>query len=48
MYTGHKVDILTGRAAYKNLNKSEWKNIGKWTMIASIFIFLIAIICLFL
>ncbi len=48
MYTGHKIDILTGRVAFKNLNKSEWKNIGKWTMITSISIFLIAILCLFL
>jgi hypothetical protein len=48
MYTGHKLGILTGRVAFKNLNKSEWKNIGKWTMITSILIFLIAIVCLFL
>ena len=44
MYTGHKIDLLTGRTAYQNLKKSEWINIGKWTMIASIFIFLLAII----
>ena len=44
MFKGHKIGILTGRAAYKNLSKEEWKNIGKYTMITSIFIFIIAII----
>ena len=44
MYTGHKVEILTARPAFKNLKKDEWKNIGKWTMICSLFIFIIAII----
>lgn len=44
MYTGHKVGILTYRVAFRNLSKKEWINIGKWTMIASIFIFFIAIV----
>ena len=44
MFTGHKLDILTWRAAYKNLNESDWKNIGKWTMITSIFIFALAVV----
>ena len=44
MYTGHKIEILAWKAAFKNLKKDEWKNIGKWTMINSIPIFLIAII----
>ena len=44
MYTGHKLDILTYRVAFRNLNKDEWKNIGKWTMVSSILIFIIAII----
>jgi hypothetical protein len=48
MFTGHKLEIMTYRAAFKNLNKSEWKNIGKWTMIVSIFIYIIAIVGLFL
>jgi hypothetical protein len=47
-YTGHELSIMTYRAAFRNLSKKEWKNIGKWTMIASIFIFAIAIIGLFL
>ena len=48
MYTGHEIDLLTNRAAFQNLKKSEWINIGKWTMITSIFIFLLAIIGLLL
>ena len=44
MYRGHKIDSITWRAAYKNLTKDEWKNIGKWTIIVSLFIFLIGII----
>ena len=48
MYNGHKVELLTMRAAFRNLSKNEWKNIGKWTMIASILIFIIAIVGLFL
>lgn len=44
MYTGHKLGILTYRAAFRNLNKSEWKNIGKWTMVSSIIIFVLAFI----
>ena len=47
-YTGHKLGIMTGRAAFQNLTKDEWKNIGKWTMVTSIVIFIIAIIGLFL
>ena len=43
-YTGHEIGILTARAAFKNLKKDQWKNIGKWTMVASIIIFIIAII----
>jgi uncharacterized membrane protein YczE len=47
-YTGHELGIMTYRAAFRNLSKKEWKNIGKWTMIASIVIFAIAILGLFL
>ena len=46
VFNGHKISLLEWRVAFRNLNKSEWKNIGKWTMISSIFIFLIAIIAL--
>ena len=44
MFTGHKLEIMTMRATYRNLNKSDWKNIGKWTMFASVLIFVIAIL----
>ena len=42
--SGHKLEIMTYRAAFKNLTKSEWKNIGKWTMIVSIIPFLLALL----
>ena len=48
MFTGHKLDIMTFRAAFRNLSKDEWKNIGKWTMLSSIIIYLIAILGLFI
>ena len=44
MYTGHKLEIMTIRAAFRNLTISEWKRIGKYTMIVSIFIFVVAIV----
>ena len=46
MLTGHKIGLLTYRAAFKNLTKEEWKNIGKWTAITSIFIYIIGILAL--
>lgn len=48
MFTGHKLGILDYRAAFKNLSIDQWKNIGKWTMISSSIIYLLAIIGLFL
>ena len=44
MFTGHKVGILTQRPAFKNLSIDEWKKIGKYTIIVSIFIFLIGVL----
>ena len=44
MFTGHKLGIFTMRPAFKNLSKDDWKNIGKWTMISSSVIYLIAIL----
>ena len=44
MFTGHKLEIMTYRAAFKNLTILEWKNIGKWTMISSILIYIIGIL----
>ena len=43
MFTGHKIGLLTMRPAFKNLSKEQWRNIGKWTMVTSVIIFLIAI-----
>ncbi len=48
MYKGHKVEMLAWKAAFKGLTKEGWKNVGKWTMISSIIIYIIAIIGLFL
>lgn len=44
MYSGHKLSALAWRYPFKNLTIEEWKNIGKWTMISSIIIFILAII----
>ena len=46
MYTGHKLEILTMRPAFKNLSISDWKKIGKYTMIVSIFIYFLGIIAI--
>ncbi len=43
-FTGHSIGILTERPAFKNLTKSDWKNIGKWTIVVSLFIILIGIL----
>ena len=48
MFKGHKLDIISWRAAFRNLNKDGWINIGKWTMISSILIYAIAILGLIL
>lgn len=44
MFSGHKIGLMTLRPAFKNLSKEQWKNIGKWTIIASVFIFAIAVV----
>lgn len=44
MFTGHKLTLMEWRAAYKNLDIDQWKNIGKWTMISSILIFILALL----
>ena len=46
MFTGHELKIIAWRAAFKNLNKDGWKNVGKWTMISSAFIYIFAIIAI--
>lgn len=48
MFTGHELNILTWRAAFKNLTIDKWKNIGKWTMVSSLFIAIIGVILIIL
>ena len=48
MFTGHELGIMTLRPAFKNLTINDWKRIGKYTMLTSIFIYLLAIIALVL
>jgi len=44
MFTGHKLSIFENRAAFKNLTIKEWKNIGKYVIYVSIFVYIIGII----
>ena len=44
MFTGHKLNIIAWRAAYKNLTIDGWKKIGKYTMIVSAFVLLLGVI----
>ena len=44
MYRGHALKIIAWRAAFKGLTKDGWINVGKWTMISSILIYIIAIL----
>ncbi|MBR2588053.1 MAG: hypothetical protein IKF82_06115 [Bacilli bacterium] len=44
MFSGHKIGILEGRVAFKNLTIDEWKKIGKYTIIVSIFVFMLGLI----
>lgn len=48
IFTGHDVSKLFWKATFRNLTKSEWKNIGKWTMISSLFISFIGILVMIL
>ena len=43
MFNGKELKIISWKAAFKGLNKSEWKSIGKWTIIISIIPFILAI-----
>ena len=46
MYTGHKLGIFEYRVAFRNLKVEDWKKIGKYTMIVSIFVYLIGVIAI--
>ena len=48
MFTGHALNIMTWRVAFKNLTVDKWKNIGKWTMVSSLFIAIIGVILIIL
>ena len=47
MYRGHKIGMLAWRAGFQNLDKNGWKNVGKWTMISSILIYLLSLLGFF-
>ncbi len=44
MYTGHKLGIFEYRVAFRNLKVEDWKKIGKYTMIVSIFVYIIGVL----
>lgn len=44
MFRGHELKAISWKAAFKNVNKSGWINIGKWTMIVSIPIYILSIV----
>ena len=44
MFTGHKLGIFDLRPAFKNLSIEGWKKVGKYTIIVSIFIYVLGII----
>ena len=44
MHGGNELKIISWKAAFKGLNKSGWKNVGKWTMIVSLIPFILAIL----
>lgn len=44
MFTGHKLGVIAWKAAFKGLDIEGWKKVGKYTMITSIFIYILAII----
>ena len=44
MYTGHKLKVIAWKAAFKHLDKNGWKRVGKYTMLSSIIIYILAII----
>ena len=44
MYTGHKLGIMEYRAAFRNLTIKDWIKIGNYTMIVSIFVYIIGVL----
>ena len=49
IYTGHRSELLLWKTFdVKKLTLAELKNIGKWTMIASLLIFIIGLLVMIL
>ena len=44
MFTGHKLGIMEYRPAFRNITIDDWKKIGKYTIIVSLFVYIIGII----
>ena len=44
MYTGHEIKMIKWRAAFKNTTISDWKKIGKYTIMVSGFVLILGII----
>jgi hypothetical protein len=44
IYKGHNSEVLIWKGHNKNATKEELKNIGMWTMIASLVPFILAIL----
>ena len=44
MYTGHKLSIFDCRPAFKNLTVEGWKNIGKYVILISVFVYILGIV----
>jgi uncharacterized membrane protein YfcA len=46
MFRGNELKAVSWKAAYKGVTKQGWKKIGKWTMIVSILIYILAIVAI--
>ena len=44
MYTGHKLEMIAWKAAFKGATLDDWKKIGKYTIIVSAFVYLLGIL----
>ena len=45
MFTGHPIHMLTWRVPFRNMKKEGWIETGKWTMVSSVLILIISILC---
>ena len=48
MFTGHKLEIIAWKAAFKGCTKEDWIKIGKYTMLVGAGILLFAFIAFLL